>query len=55
MHLDKLCVLQEKMKYENDNLRMENMTLSSKVELMKNLMMEFDTQRLEDEMDDKVR
>lgn len=33
---------------------MENFTLGSKVELMKNLMMEFDTQRLDDDNEDKV-
>jgi len=42
------------MKYENEHLRMENFTLSGKVELMKNLMMEFDIQRLEDDNEDKV-
>lgn len=30
------------------------MTLSSKVELMKQIMLEFDTQRLEEDCEDKV-
>lgn len=43
LQLDKLCIIQEKLQHENDHLRMENLTLSNKVELMKSLMMEFDT------------
>lgn len=52
--MDRLCIIQEKLKYENEHLRIENLTLSSKVELMKQIMMEFDTQRLEDDLEDKV-
>lgn len=54
MQLDRLCLMTERLRYENEHLRLENMTLSSKVELMKQIMMEFDTQRLEEEQEDKV-
>jgi hypothetical protein len=52
--MDKLYVLQEKLRNENDHFRSENLILSSKVELMKSIMLEFDVQRLEDDQEEQV-